>query len=398
MESTLEKSAFENLIKGHPFDTARQLADIFAETAVQRDKEGGSALEERNLLRKSGLLNLLIPKQDGGLGADWIDILKIVRIFARVDSSIAHLFGFQHLILATIELFGNKEQRDHFFQETAAKNLFWGNALNPLDLNTQSERVNDLRIVNGRKSFCSGAYDSDMMLLSAIEDGKLIVGAVPSDREGIYIHQDWDNFGQRQTDSGTVEFQQVSVFEKELLKSPGPLGSIRASLRPCIAQMILSNIYLGLAEGAFAEAKNYTRAQTRSWLSSGVSMPQEDPYVLANYGNMFIELQAAKYLTDQAAETLQRCWEAGESITENQRGKCSLDVASAKVTTTRAGLFVCNKMFEVMGSRATTGTARLDRYWRNLRTHTLHDPVDYKIKELGNWALNQELPHPSFYS
>jgi hypothetical protein len=55
-------------------------------------------------------------------------------------------------------------------------------------------------------------------------------------------------------------------------------------------------------------------------------------------------------------------------------------------------------MFDVMGARATSGVARLDRYWRNVRTHTLHDPVDYKLKDLGNWALNEVLPVPSFYA
>ncbi|WP_256351044.1 hypothetical protein, partial [Pseudomonas veronii] len=27
-----------------------------------------------------------------------------------------------------------------------------------------------------------------------------------------------------------------------------------------------------------------------------------------------------------------------------------------------------------------------------------HDPVDYKLHELGDWALNQSLPTPTFYS
>ena len=33
-----------------------------------------------------------------------------------------------------------------------------------------------------------------------------------------------------------------------------------------------------------------------------------------------------------------------------------------------------------------------------LRTQSLHDPVDYKLHELGDWALNQSLPIPTFYS
>jgi alkylation response protein AidB-like acyl-CoA dehydrogenase len=68
------------------------------------------------------------------------------------------------------------------------------------------------------------------------------------------------------------------------------------------------------------------------------------------------------------------------------------------VTTSKVGLEITSRMFEVMGARAAAGPARIDRYWRNLRTHTLHDPVDYKVRELGDWALNRQLPKPSFYS
>jgi ABC-type nitrate/sulfonate/bicarbonate transport system substrate-binding protein len=34
----------------------------------------------------------------------------------------------------------------------------------------------------------------------------------------------------------------------------------------------------------------------------------------------------------------------------------------------------------------------------NLRTHTLHDPVDYKLRELGEFALNGKLATAGFYS
>jgi alkylation response protein AidB-like acyl-CoA dehydrogenase len=88
----------------------------------------------------------------------------------------------------------------------------------------------------------------------------------------------------------------------------------------------------------------------------------------------------------------------GEGVSENSRGRVALDIAAAKATTTRASLDVTNRMFEVMGSRATTGSARLDRFWRNVRTHTLHDPVDYKIRELGDWVLNRNIPKATFYS
>lgn len=35
-----------------------------------------------------------------------------------------------------------------------------------------------------------------------------------------------------------------------------------------------------------------------------------------------------------------------------------------------------------MGARSTASEYRFDRYWRNLRTFTLHDPVDYKVRAM----------------
>lgn len=52
----------------------------------------------------------------------------------------------------------------------------------------------------------------------------------------------------------------------------------------------------------------------------------------------------------------------------------------------------------MMGARATSAKYNFDRYWRNVRTHTLHDPVDYKIRDLGNYTLNNIYPEISAYS
>jgi alkylation response protein AidB-like acyl-CoA dehydrogenase len=399
--STLNHIAVSVPPRQHAFEIADQLAAAFAQTAVERDKRGGTAKIERDLLRASRLLNVTIPADLGGWGMEWPDTMKLIRVFARVDSSIAHLFGFQHLMLASVSLYGSWPQTEELFSETVRKQWFWGNALNPLDKRTSlTSRCGAGYLINGRKSFCSGAVDSDMLIVSATRsvDEKFMVAAIPSGRPGIRILDDWNAMGQRQTDSGTVEFCDVTAGQEEFLKTPGPLGSIRASLRSCIAQLILSNIFLGIAEGALEESRSYTLAQTRPWLASTAQSATEDPYILANYGSFFVSLQAAQALTEIAGESLQRAWEAGDAITENQRGKCALDVAASKVTTSKVGLEITSRMFDVMGARAAAGPARIDRYWRNLRTHTLHDPVDYKIRELGDWALNRQLPKPSFYS
>lgn len=88
----------------------------------------------------------------------------------------------------------------------------------------------------------------------------------------------------------------------------------------------------------------------------------------------------------------------GDAITPQERGAIAIDVATAKVASARAALDVSSRMFDIMGARATTAGAGLDRFWRNARTHTLHDPLDHKLKEVGDFALNGAYPTPSFYS
>jgi len=379
---------------------AEQLAHEFGETAAERDKAGGTPKHERDRLRESGLLKLSIPSNYGGLGASWPQTMKVVRTIARTDSSVAHVFGFHHLLLATVQLFGSASQAEALFRGTTANNWFWGNALNPLDKRTTATIDGEIWTFNGIKSFCSGANDADMLIVSALtaDEGKLIVGVTPANRPGITINQDWDNMGQRQTDSGTVEFRGLTLNNSDLLTTPGPLGSVFASLRPCLAQLILVNVYLGIAEGAFAEAKRYTLTRSRAWGTSGVASASDDPYVLRHYGELWVALEGARLLADRAAEVFQQAWEKGDNLTAHERGETSLAVAAAKVAATKSGLEVVNRMFEVMGASATAARLDLDRYWRNIRTHTLHDPVDYKLRELGQWALIDVIPTPTFYS
>ena len=73
------------------------------------------------------------------------------------------------------------------------------------------------------------------------------------------------------------------------------------------------------------------------------------------------------------------------------RGEVAELVASVKIVTTDNGLRVTSGVFEVTGARATGKKVGLDRFWRDIRTHTLHDPVAYKNRELGRFVLLDEV-------
>jgi alkylation response protein AidB-like acyl-CoA dehydrogenase len=383
-----------------PIEIAEALARDFAATAVERDRRGGTPKPERDALRASGLLGLMVPADLGGFGATWGTTLRAVRAIARADGSVAHVFGFQHLLLATVRLFGTRPQFESLARATIEGRWFWGNALNPLDPRTTIEKRGGERVLRGEKSFSSGARDADVLVISASDaaTGRLVVAAIPGDRTGIDARDDWDNMGQRQTDSGSVVFDDVRVREAEILADPGPLGSTFATLRPLIAQLTLVNVYLGIAQGALAAARAVTNEHGKPWFASGVERIADDPFVLATFGDLYAELEAAHHVAEAAAVALDRAWARGDALGVDERGRAAVAIAAAKVTATRAGLEVTSRLFDATGARATTARLGLDRFWRNLRTHTLHDPVAYKRRDLGRWYLTDAWPTPSFYS
>lgn len=128
----------------------------------------------------------------------------------------------------------------------------------------------------------------------------------------------------------------------------------------------------------------------------------DEPYVLQRYGSFFAYLRAAEALADRAAEKISGVYEnhsEKRDITEEQRDEVAEWVASVKIVTTDGALEVTSGVFEVIGARAIAGKeVGLDRFWRDARTHTLHDPVAYKQEGLGRYILKSEYPKPTWYT
>lgn len=371
----------------HIDEIAEKLAGQFEQTAVERDKTGGNAKIERDLIRESGLLKLLIPTEFGGLGGNWHDVFQVVRTIARADSSLAHVIGYHFINLVTPHLCGSQEQMEFYYRETAKNNYFWGNAFNPVAIQLKAEKTATGYVLNGVKTFCSGSVDSDVLLVSALVEGQdepLLV-VIPSKRIGVDIKGDWDNMGQRQTDSGTIIFSNVEVHEEEVLRQ-GFYASEFSQLRLNIATFILNHVYLGITEGALQSALTYTREQTRPRAITQTSAI-EDPIIQHHYGQFYVQVEAANLVVKKADLLLQELWDEPEKITPEHRSDLDDALQTAKIFTTQAGLDITSKIFEVMGSRATSSRYGFDRYWRNLRTMTLHVPVDTSIQSLGRKFL-----------
>lgn len=283
---------------------AASLAKEFAKTAVERDDKGGSPTAELNRLRSSGLLKLLIPEEYGGFGQTWVTALKVVREIAKADGSLGQLLGYHYVNSVLPELNGTPEQKARFYSETTRNNWFWGDAVNPRDPKLVLTPDGKNFRLNGTKNFATGSTGSDIIVVTAARgymeklplaivpkhrEGveKLPLAIVPTHREGVVLNDDWDYIGQRQTDSGSVTFNNVLIQRDEILGDPNSndAPSPFASLVTPAFQSVFVNFYLGIALGAFEEGKQYTLSATRPWIFSPAHTAAKDPYIIEQYGN-----------------------------------------------------------------------------------------------------------------
>ncbi|WP_244125636.1 acyl-CoA dehydrogenase family protein [Burkholderia gladioli] len=377
-----------------------ELISALRASAAERDRRGGHAAREKAWMAALGLQTLAVPRAFGGQEADWPIVYQTIRAIARVDSALAHLVGFQVLQIVSVDVWGSEAQRQRYLRGTVEQGWWWGNAVNPLDTRLVARQDGEGYRLDGIKGFCSGTRGSARMTISAHDPatGKPVFAVVPTGRDGITVHEDWDPIGQRQTDSGSVSFNAVRVEADEVLHRSETPPTPRATLRTLVSQLVLTNLFVGLAEGALAEARDYVSTRGRPWIHSGVANAQDDPYTLQRFGDMRVQAVAAEALADRAARGLQAAWDRKEALSADGRAEVALAISEAKIVAQRAALDAGEALFDACGARATAAPLALDRFWRNARTHTLHDPLDYRLRDVGRYALTGVLPEASIYT
>jgi alkylation response protein AidB-like acyl-CoA dehydrogenase len=154
--------------------------------------------------------------------------------------------------------------------------------------------------------------------------------------------------------------------------------------------LIQAAIDAGIAHAAVADTISFVREKARPWADAKVEEARLEPYIIAEVGKLHLELRAADALLERAARVLDEV--AAQPLDADSAARASIAVAEAKVLTTEIALLASEKLFELCGSRSSLAEFNLDRHWRNARTHTLHDPVRWKVHAVGNYHLNGVRP------
>lgn len=374
-------------------DAAEQFAQLIAQNALERDRDRILPHREVEQFSQSGLWGITVPKGYGGAGVSTDVLTRVVQRIAQADGNFGHIPQNHYYALEVLRVGATHEQKVFFYDQVLQGKRF-GNALAEIGKKdfvrrTQLLKEPDGWFVDGRKFYCTGSLFAHWIptLTSSPDDGRLYLVFVPRGAAGVTLTDDWDGFGQRVTGSGSVEFTRVPVQPQWVV--PFTDSFERPTTIGPYAQIIHAALDLGIGQGAFAATLPFIREHSRPWIAAGVDTAAQDPLLLQEVGNVHIRLRAAQALLARAARFVDAAQQAPD---EDSVAQASIAVAQAKALATTASVLAGSKLFELGGTSATQAQHGLDRYWRNARVHTLHDPVRWKYHAIGNYTLNGVRP------
>lgn len=378
---------------------ASQLSDEFAAGAGVRDAQRLLPHDEVRTLAQSGLLGLSVPKEFGGIDASTETLAEVFRLLAEGDPSIAQIPHSHFTFLEALRYQGSNEQKQFFYAEALSGKQFAnaqserGNKTIDIDGTTLTPDGEDF-VLEGRKFYCTGALFADWIVVRAAnadqftETGAQVKSAVylPRSTPGLSIVDDWDGMGQKTTASGTVTLESVSVPRFNVV----PFTSLftHPTTYGAQAQILHAAMDTGIASAALRESVKLA-AKARPFFEAKVDTAVEDPLLVQLAGEAAIEVRAARSLLAEAARSIDV---ARFSPTEDSTARASIDAATAKVVGARASLAATSTLFEIGGTRSAGESANLSRFWRDARTHTLHDPTRWKVQHIGRWTLSGTIP------
>jgi len=139
---------------------------------------------------------------------------------------------------------------------------------NKFALKTRVERRADGKLIlNGSKFYSTGSYLAEWISLTAASDDGGAGVLLNRNTPGLTLVDDWEAFGQKNSVSGTVIFDNIELDEGFVSQRKGPMK--RTGLT--FPQILHAAIDTGIAEGALSAAVQYLNHNARPWVESGVA-------------------------------------------------------------------------------------------------------------------------------
>ena len=360
--------------------TAAALAEDFATTAAEHDRDASFPFDNIQRLRETGLAALIAPREFGGRGLGLAKANSVVNAIARGEASTGLVLAQQYLFhgsLARNEGY-SPALRELIFRSGVNEGAFANSLRVEPELGTPirgglpatvAHRTAKGWRLNGRKIYSTG---SPVLAWSAIwartDEPEPRVGAflVPAGTQGYRIEETWRHMGMRASGSHDVVLEHVDIpfeYAAELRRpedtaAPDPVTIAWVSV-------LFSTVYDGAARAARDWLIKFLRERKPTNLGASLaSLPRMQEAV----GEIDSALYASRVLLAHLAERVDR----GDAPAPQE----SLYV---KHNVTQNALAAVSKAMEVSGNPGLAQANPLERHYRDVLCARVHSPQNDAI-------------------
>ncbi|MGY0614380.1 acyl-CoA dehydrogenase family protein [Vibrio sp. FJH11] len=347
-------------------DTAQQFAEErLAPMAAEWDEK---QIFPKDVLREAGelgFLSLYTPEEQGGLGLSRLDSSIIFEQLSMGCTSTTAFMTIHNMVSWMIASFASDEIKTQFCPKLVTGEWLGSYCLtepnagsDAASLTTSATKKGDLYILNGSKTFISGAGDTDVLVVMARtgESGAKGVSAfvVEANAKGISYGRKEPKMGWNSQPTRAVTFENVAVPAHHLLGEEGQ-GFIFAMKGLDGGRINIATCSVGTAQQALNHATQYM--QERKQFGKSLAQFQALQFKLAD---MATELVAARQLVRYAASKLDK----GDS---DATAYCAM----AKRFATDVGFQVCDQALQLYGGYGYIREYPMERYFRDVRVHQI---------------------------
>jgi alkylation response protein AidB-like acyl-CoA dehydrogenase len=317
-------------------------------------------------LAELGLMGIQFPEAMGGAAMSAVDYCICIEELARVDPSVSlSVAAHNGLGAAHISMFASEAQKLKYLVPLAKGDRLaaWGltepgSGSDAAAMRTQAIADGDGFILNGSKAFITHGTSADTLVVMAVTDrtkGAKGISAFIVERgtPGLLAGKKEDKLGMRASETAEVIFQNCRVPASQLIGELNQ-GFIQTLQVLDAGRIGIAALSVGLAQGAFEAATNYT-AQRKQFGRAIGSFPSIQERLSAHASSV----DAARLLTYRAA------W------LKDQGRRMTLESAMAKLYSSEIAVRASEDCVQLHGGYGFVKDYPAEKFFRDVKLLTI---------------------------
>ncbi len=336
--------------------------------AMDIDKNGEIPASLVGKLAENGFLGVFIPEEYGGAGMDYLDYSILVEELSRNCASTGVLVSAHSSLCAwPILNFGTEEQKQEFLPRLASGQdigcfcLSEPNAGSDAgSLTTFAEDKGDHWELNGVKNWITNGKEAGIAIVFAKTqktDNYKGISAfiVDTKTEGWNIIKIEEKLGIKGSSTAQIALDKVKIPKENLLGQPEK--GFRVAMATLDGGRIgIAAQALGIAQGAFDYANNYTKERVQ--FGAPLNKLQGVQFIIAD---MSTKISASRLLIYDASHR------------KNKEMQYSLESAHAKLFAAETAMWVTTKAIQLCGGNGYTKEYPVERFFRDAKITEIYE-------------------------